>query len=283
VQDQFLESTPCSRRPPSSVLSQLGEVSSAQRDGPSRLTATSLEDDGIRFSRDRSTIGAATNTWYVHLALIGLTGGLITGISLCILPVLPVIFFSGVRSTAEDVAVPRRTGGAVVTAVNTKHALSRTLRPLLSDRRPGTQLQPGDVDGLGITIAAAPTAGRDSLVALVAPGGGGSSAALPHGRAIAKTPVLPHSAETDHDPQRWVRARAGRALYVPCAGPVLAVIVVAGATASIGPKTVVLTCAFAAGATLPLLMFALTGQRVAERQDPRLFRVDDHTQSGSDS
>src|ERR1700743_1122099 len=31
----------------------------------------------------------------LSLALIGLAGGLITGISPCILPVLPVIFFSG--------------------------------------------------------------------------------------------------------------------------------------------------------------------------------------------
>ena len=54
-------------------------------------------------------------------------------------------------------------------------------------------------------------------------------------------------------------------LYVPCAGPVLAAIVVAGATGSIGLDTVALTISFAIGATLPLLIFALAGQRVAER------------------
>src|ERR1700756_4866721 len=37
----------------------------------------------------------------LSLALIGLLGGLITGISPCILPVLPVIFFSGTQSTAD--------------------------------------------------------------------------------------------------------------------------------------------------------------------------------------
>ena len=42
------------------------------------------------------------------LALIGFLGGLITGISPCILPVLPVIFFSGAQRgrTGE-----RRIGG----------------------------------------------------------------------------------------------------------------------------------------------------------------------------
>jgi thiol-disulfide isomerase/thioredoxin len=54
-------------------------------------------------------------------------------------------------------------------------------------------------------------------------------------------------------------------LYVPCAGPVLAAIVVAGATGTIGLNTVVLTCAFALGAALPLLFFALAGRRFAER------------------
>jgi thiol-disulfide isomerase/thioredoxin/small neutral amino acid transporter SnatA (MarC family) len=54
-------------------------------------------------------------------------------------------------------------------------------------------------------------------------------------------------------------------LYVPCAGPVLAAIVVAGATANIGVGTVVLTAAFAIGAAVPLLFFALAGQRVTQR------------------
>jgi cytochrome c biogenesis protein CcdA len=54
-------------------------------------------------------------------------------------------------------------------------------------------------------------------------------------------------------------------LYVPCAGPVLAAIVIAGATGTIGLPTVALTLSFAVGAALPLLFFALAGRRVAER------------------
>jgi cytochrome c biogenesis protein CcdA/thiol-disulfide isomerase/thioredoxin len=54
-------------------------------------------------------------------------------------------------------------------------------------------------------------------------------------------------------------------LYVPCAGPVLAAITVAGATGDIGPGTVALTVSFAVGAAIPLLVFALAGRRVAER------------------
>jgi cytochrome c biogenesis protein CcdA/thiol-disulfide isomerase/thioredoxin len=55
------------------------------------------------------------------------------------------------------------------------------------------------------------------------------------------------------------------AVYVPCAGPVLAAITVAGATRRIGAETVVLTAAFAIGTALPLLGFALAGRRLAER------------------
>lgn len=54
-------------------------------------------------------------------------------------------------------------------------------------------------------------------------------------------------------------------LFVPCAGPVLAAIVLAGATGSIGIATIALTVSFAIGTTVPLLVFALAGQRVADR------------------
>ena len=57
------------------------------------------------------------------------------------------------------------------------------------------------------------------------------------------------------------------AVYVPCAGPVLAAVTVAGATGDIGWSTVVLTVAFALGASAPLLVFALAGNKIGERID----------------
>jgi len=60
-------------------------------------------------------------------------------------------------------------------------------------------------------------------------------------------------------------------VYVPCAGPVLAAITVAGATGKIGADTVALTVAFGIGTAIPLLGFALAGRRVAERV--RAFRT----------
>ena len=52
---------------------------------------------------------------------------------------------------------------------------------------------------------------------------------------------------------------------MPCAGPVLAAITVAGATDKIGLRTVALTVAFAVGTAAPLLVFALAGRGVTER------------------
>ncbi|MER7908859.1 cytochrome c biogenesis protein DipZ [Streptomyces sp. NPDC096068] len=74
-------------------------------------------------------------------------------------------------------------------------------------------------------------------------------------------------------PQRQVNKEGGAfalglglgLLYVPCAGPVLAAITVAGARGEINAGIVVLTLSFALGTAVPLLVFALAGRRVTER------------------
>ena len=64
------------------------------------------------------------------LVLIGFLGGLITGISPCILPVLPVIFFSGAQTARTDRPAEAETAaGGVITAVKPKPSLRDTLRP----------------------------------------------------------------------------------------------------------------------------------------------------------
>ena len=55
------------------------------------------------------------------------------------------------------------------------------------------------------------------------------------------------------------------AVFVPCAGPVLAAITVAGATGRIGLRTVGLTLGFAVGTAIPLLAFALAGRGMTQR------------------
>ena len=52
-------------------------------------------------------------------------------------------------------------------------------------------------------------------------------------------------------------------VFVPCAGPVMAAITVVGAEHRFGLSALVLTVAFAMGVAVPLLVFALLGQRLA--------------------
>src|ERR1017187_5846088 len=76
----------------------------------------------------------------LSLALIGLVGGLITGISPCILPVLPVIFFSGTQSTTDssvavtsqrDVSRPYRVIGGLVLSFSLVTLIGSALLSLL--------------------------------------------------------------------------------------------------------------------------------------------------------
>ncbi|MGH3558537.1 MAG: cytochrome c biogenesis protein DipZ [Mycobacterium sp.] len=201
------------------------------------------------------------------LALIGLVGGLITGISPCILPVLPVIFFSGAQSTDDQrPEAQAESGGAVAVAAKPQRPLSETLRPYRVIG--GLVCSFTLVTLVGSALLSLLHLPQDAIrwVALVALVAIGLGLIFPKFEQLLERPF-------SRIPQKHVTAGkngfglglALGVLYVPCAGPVLAAIVVAGATATIGLGTIVLTCAFAVGAALPLLVFALAGQRVAER------------------
>jgi cytochrome c biogenesis protein CcdA/thiol-disulfide isomerase/thioredoxin len=188
----------------------------------------------------------------LSLALIGLLGGLITGISPCILPVLPVIFFSGTQGAD---------GGAV--AVETKREVLRPYRVI-----GGLVLSFSLVTLVGSALLSLLHLPQDAIrwVALAALVAIGLGLIFPRFEQLLERPF-------SRIPQKQIATRANGfglglalgVLYVPCAGPVLAAIVVAGATANIGLPVVVLTVAFALGTAVPLLFFALAGQRVAQR------------------
>jgi cytochrome c biogenesis protein CcdA/thiol-disulfide isomerase/thioredoxin len=198
------------------------------------------------------------------LVLIGFLGGLITGISPCILPVLPVIFFSGAQTDRADSF--EQSGGGVATAVKTKPSLSDTLRPYRVIA--GLVLSFSLVTLLGTALLSLLHLPQDAirwagLIALTAIGLG---LIFPRFEEILEKPFsrIPQL-QMSQGKSGFGLGLALGVLYVPCAGPVLAAIVVAGATGSIGLDTVALTLSFAIGAALPLLFFALAGQRVAER------------------
>jgi cytochrome c biogenesis protein CcdA/thiol-disulfide isomerase/thioredoxin len=182
------------------------------------------------------------------LALVGLIGGLVTGISPCILPVLPVVFLSG----AQGAQVDRRRPYLVIAGL----VLSFTLVTLFGSLLLSLLGLPQDVlRWAGLVV-----------LALI-----GIGLIVPRFEHLLEKPF-------SFIPQRRPDANRGAfplglalgAVYVPCAGPVLAAITVAGSTGRIGMDTVVLTATFAAGAATPLLVFALAGRRISERM--RAFR-----------
>jgi cytochrome c biogenesis protein CcdA len=199
------------------------------------------------------------------LALIGFFGGLITGISPCILPVLPVIFLPGTQSVRDREAETPQSGN-IATAVEPKLSKRDRSRPYRVAA--GLVMSFSLVTLAGSALLSLLHLPQDALrwVALVALVAIGFGLIFPKFEELLERPF-------SRIPQTPIIARSngfglGLALgilYVPCAGPVLAAIVVAGATGTVGVKTVALTTAFAAGATLPLLFFALAGRAVAER------------------
>ena len=197
------------------------------------------------------------------LIVIGFIGGLITGISPCILPVLPVIFFSGTQGGSRPAASET---GAVATEVRPKRSMSETLRPYRVIA--GLVLSFSVVTLLGSALLSLLHLPQDAIrwVALVALVAIGLGLIFPQFEALLEKPFskLPQKQFRSGQSGFGLGLALG-VLYVPCAGPVLAAIVVAGATGTIGLGTVALTLSFAVGATLPLLFFALAGQRVAER------------------
>ncbi|WP_129359484.1 cytochrome c biogenesis protein DipZ [Rothia uropygioeca] len=187
------------------------------------------------------------------LILLGLLGGLVTGISPCILPVLPVIFWTGGADSArfdDDPSRPRTSRWRPYQVVGGL-VLSFSAVTLLGSLLLGALHLPHDLIrwfGIGFLI----------LVGL--------GMIVPRLEQLIERPF-------SWVPQRQVNTRRGGflmglalgAVYVPCAGPVLAAITVAGATGRIGPDTLALTLSFAVGTAVPLLFFALAGRGLAER------------------
>lgn len=190
--------------------------------------------------------------------LIGLVGGLITGISPCVLPVLPAIFFTGGAAGARPMG-PRATKKA--------------------SRRPYWV-----VGGLTLSFSIFTLVGTIILRSLDVPADTIRWVGLAVLVLLGLGMIIPRLETLLEKPFTWIPQRnvspdsggfilglALGAVYVPCAGPVLAAITVAGATGRIGGRTIELTLAFAIGTAIPLLIFALAGRSVAERV--RAFRT----------
>ena len=186
-----------------------------------------------------------------ELAVIGLIGGIVTGVSPCILPVLPVVL---AVTTSEG-----RRPFPVVAGI----AVSFSLITLL-----GTLA----LKALGLPDSTLRWVG---IIMLVLVGVGMLVPKLGHliEAPFQRLPRLTVLQTKTRGKGGFLVGLALGAVYVPCAGPVLAAVTVAGATGDIGWNTVVLTVAFAIGASAPMLVFAKIGDRIGAGHNTSVHRV----------
>jgi cytochrome c biogenesis protein CcdA/thiol-disulfide isomerase/thioredoxin len=184
------------------------------------------------------------------LLAIGFAAGIVTAVSPCVLPVLPIVLAGG--ATDAD----RRRPLAIVAGLVASFTL--------------------------FTLAAA-----SILSALGLPQDLLRNVAIAMLFVLAATLLFPRLGVLLERPlSRLSRRRGGNLgggfllgvslglVFVPCAGPVLATITVLAAQHRVGTETVLLTLFYALGAALPMLLVAFGGQRVARRLRARglLFR-----------
>ena len=192
------------------------------------------------------------------LVVIGLLGGLITGISPCVLPVLPVILLSaGAQGARGDGGDDKGANGGFASRfhpylVVTGLVVSFTVFTLLGSTVLSLLHLPQDlIRWIGIV-----------MLALI-----GLGMMVPKVMEILERPFarFQRFGGSKNPSNGFLLGLVLGAAYVPCAGPVLAAVAVAGATGRIGADTVALAVSFAVGTAIPLLAFALAGRGITER------------------
>jgi cytochrome c biogenesis protein CcdA/thiol-disulfide isomerase/thioredoxin len=199
----------------------------------------------------------------ITLIVVGFLAGVITSISPCVLPVLPVVLTAGTGVPRREVTVPE---DDTETAVDEPRPRVRSWRPY------------GIVAGLVLSFSISTLFGslilsalhlpqdllRDAgIVVLIVIGIGliwarfGDLLERPFARLPGRS--------VNPDSNGIVVGLGLGLLFVPCAGPVLATIAVVGATHKVGFGAIVLTIAFGVGVGIPLLVLAVAGDAVARR------------------
>ncbi|HUY65854.1 MAG TPA: cytochrome c biogenesis protein DipZ [Acidimicrobiales bacterium] len=207
----------------------------------------------------------------ITLVFIGFVGGLVTGISPCILPVLPVIFATGAAS-----GLPPAAGGAGGDTVELQPGEAGDARSAEEWRRRRRLL--AVIGGLVLSFSVFTLIGSWLLSLLGLPQDALRWIGLVVLGVVGLGLVVPTVGDTLERP--FARLASGRRpseggglvlglslglVFVPCAGPVLAAITVVSANHRYGFGALLLTAAFAVGIAVPLLAFALLGQRLAGR------------------
>jgi cytochrome c biogenesis protein CcdA/thiol-disulfide isomerase/thioredoxin len=174
------------------------------------------------------------------LLAIGFVAGVITAVSPCVLPVLPIIL-AGAASGGR-----RRPYAVIAGLVASFTVFTLTATALLSALSLPQDLLRNIAIALLFVVAA--------------------TIFWPRLGVLVERPLAFMSRRRGGDVGGGLLLGASLGLvFVPCAGPVLATITVLAAQHRFSVDSVLLTLAYALGAALPMLLIALGGQRLAQR------------------
>lgn len=218
--------------------------------------------------------------------LLGLLGGFITGISPCILPVLPALFLgaaggrtsneapqsseagkTGIDPSLFRVAPGVNLGGEAPkkAAVKADGSDSVTRRPVLIVLGLVTSFMIITVAGSALlSLLNLPQAliRWTGIVLLMAVGIG---MIIPKIMEVLERPFTRLAPRTTGDSAGFGLGLVLGAAFVPCAGPVLTSIIVASSSGQITWHIVGLAISFAIGVSIPLMIVAIAGSGVAAR------------------
>ncbi|HEY4023036.1 MAG TPA: cytochrome c biogenesis protein DipZ, partial [Pseudonocardiaceae bacterium] len=204
----------------------------------------------------------------ITLIVVGFLAGVITSISPCVLPVLPVVLTAGSnRRTPAPAPVPVSVG-----------APEPAPEPEAETGRRMSWRPYGVVAGLVLSFCLSTLFGslvlsalrlpqdllRDAGIAVLVVVGVGLIWTR-FGELLERPFARIRGRQVNPDSNGLVTGLGLGLLFVPCAGPVLATIVVVGATHKIGFDAVVLTVAFGIGVGVPLLVLAVAGDAIVRR------------------
>ena len=174
-----------------------------------------------------------------ELLLVAFLGGLITGISPCIVPVIPVVVAGGSSATS------RRRPFLIIAGL----VLSFSLTVLFAQTVLNFLHLPLDfLFWLGVAMLGAIALG------LMIP---------KLGELLERPFVRLGSTRYASEGGGFVMGLSLGPVFVPCAGPVLTAISVAGTHSRVGASALLVTVFYAIGITLPLLVLAVVAQRAA--------------------
>ena len=186
----------------------------------------------------------------IGLLLIGVLAGVIAGVSPCILPILPVVFVGWSAPVADE-----------------QHALRARRRRSVAVVA-GLVLSFGTITALGSVLLSSLGLPQDLLrdvgIALLVLFGVGLM--VPRVERLLERPFARLTRATPAASTSGFVFGLGLGLvFVPCAGPVLSAVSTLGARHHASAFSVALSFCFALGTAIPLLVIALAGDRVIER------------------